>query len=254
MVVDFLRPRSIDLERMGIVWPRFDEMIDSDPLLEKYDYIFLNDPELSKIKDEKAAKASKASKSMPTATRRAIRRPVSPVSDDSNRATVNYGRRPASDRIMMISSVDSQKKAVLGTTQITEHQLLLMPYRVPAFSLNTKKWRTYLSHAHMPKTDEMCTKDAINTTYMSRVEPSDDSINNLVVSDSALKTIRALASRRDRNSAKTTWSADFIEGKGIGQIILLHGDCPRQCNLCDVANRTRATRGRKDIYCWYDDP
>jgi hypothetical protein len=63
---------------------------------------------------------------------------------------------------------------------------------------------------------------------MSKVEPSDDSINNLVVSDSALKTIRALASRLDRNTAKKTWSADFIEGKGIGKIILLHGDYSQQ--------------------------
>lgn len=153
MVVDFLRPRSIDLERMGIVWPRFDEMVDLDPALENYDYIFLNDPELSKIKDEKAGKATPSSQSMPTTIRRAIRRPVSPMSDDSNRATVNYGRRPASSRVIIIPSVDSRKKAMLGTTQMTEHQLLLMPYRVPAFSLNTKRWRMCLSDLCEPKTD-----------------------------------------------------------------------------------------------------
>jgi hypothetical protein len=72
----------------------------------------------------------------------------------------------------------------------------------------------------------VCTKGVINTAYMSRVEASDDSINNLVVSESALKTIRALASRRIRDTVKTSWSADFIEGKGSGQIILLHGECP----------------------------
>ena len=70
----------------------------------------------------------------------------------------------------------------------------------------------------------MYIKDAINTAYMSKVEPSADSINNLVIAESALRTISALASRQQRNTAKTTWSADFIEGKGIGQIILLHGD------------------------------
>jgi hypothetical protein len=77
------------------------------------------------------------------------------------------------------------------------------------------------------KANEICTKDAINTAYMSKVEPSNDSINNLVMSESALKTITALASRQDRNTAKATWSADFIQGKGIGQIILLHGICSR---------------------------
>jgi hypothetical protein len=86
---------------------------------------------------------------------------------------------------------------------------------------------------------------------MSRIEPSDDSINNLVVSDSALKTIRALASRLDRNKAKKTWSADFIEGKGIGQIILLHGDCFQHRDIDDDANETRATWSGKDVYCRY---
>jgi hypothetical protein len=73
-------------------------------------------------------------------------------------------------------------------------------------------------------TDKICTKDAINTAYMSKVESSHDSIDNLVISESALRTIRALASRRDRTTAQTFWSADFIEGKGVGQIILLHGE------------------------------
>jgi hypothetical protein len=94
-------------------------------------------------------------------------------------------------------------------------------------------------------------KDSINTAYMNRIEPSDDSINNLVVSDSALKTIRALASRLDRNKAKKTWSADFIEGKGIGQIILLHGECFQQRDRDDIDNVDRTTWSGKDVYCRY---
>jgi len=152
MVLDFLRPRSDDIERMGIAWPRFDELIDSDPALESYDYIFLNDPELSKVKDEEAGKATPSWQTVSITTRTVIiRRPVSPISDDSNRATVNHGRRPASDRILR--SIDSRKKAVFGTTQMTEHQLLLMPFLVPAFSLNTKKWRKFLSDSCEPTTN-----------------------------------------------------------------------------------------------------
>ena len=141
MVVDFLRPRNIDLQKIGMVWPRFDALIDPDPALEHYDYIFLNDPELSKMKDQATAKPKLPSYPVPTTTRKVIRRAVSPDSGDSDRATVNLGRQPMSERIILVPSVDLRKKALLGTTQITEHQLLLMGYRVPAFSLSTKKWR-----------------------------------------------------------------------------------------------------------------
>jgi hypothetical protein len=107
MVVDFLRPRPIDTP-MGFSWPRFDDLKDLDPALESYDYIFLSHskplpPEPQTLDDDDWGFSSKKKKVVPT--------------------------------------VDSQKKALLLTTQMTEHQLLLLPYRVPAFSLNTKKWR-----------------------------------------------------------------------------------------------------------------
>ena len=63
--------------------------------------------------------------------------------------------------------------------------------------------------------------DLINVEFMQVVEASENSINHLVINDSALETIRALASRRHK--ATENWSVDFIEGKGVGQIILLHG-------------------------------
>jgi len=54
------------------------------------------------------------------------------------------------------------------------------------------------------------------------LEPAPDSINNLVLVDPhALETIQALSMRQ--HSTSHSWSADFIEGKGTGQIILLHG-------------------------------
>jgi hypothetical protein len=56
---------------------------------------------------------------------------------------------------------------------------------------------------------------------MQVIEPSSESIQNLVIDKDELNTIRALS---DRQSSKIdSWSADFIAGKGSGQIILLHG-------------------------------
>ena len=54
--------------------------------------------------------------------------------------------------------------------------------------------------------------------------PSDESISNLVIGQDELETIQALSNRQ--NSKIRHWSADFIEGKGSGQIILLHGISP----------------------------
>lgn len=61
----------------------------------------------------------------------------------------------------------------------------------------------------------------IGADYISEIVPSEESINNLVLGEDELKTIRGLAKRQ--NSKHDVWAADFIEGKGAGQIILLHG-------------------------------
>lgn len=61
----------------------------------------------------------------------------------------------------------------------------------------------------------------ISLDYVEESVPSDESISNLIIAQDELKTIQALSNRQ--NSETRHWSADFIEGKGSGQIILLHG-------------------------------
>jgi signal recognition particle GTPase len=54
-------------------------------------------------------------------------------------------------------------------------------------------------------------------------------IDKLVMDTARIKILKALASsyiREDQHGVKSTlppWNADFIQGKGQGQIILLHG-------------------------------
>ena len=62
---------------------------------------------------------------------------------------------------------------------------------------------------------------ATRTDNISELILSNESIDNLVLDEAELKTIRALSVRQ--NSMRDIWAADFIEGKGTGQIILLHG-------------------------------
>ncbi|RMY51205.1 hypothetical protein D0865_06484 [Hortaea werneckii] len=56
---------------------------------------------------------------------------------------------------------------------------------------------------------------------MDRIERSDDSIKNLQLDSSAAQIIKALSMQQDQSG--DSWGADFIEGKGAGQVILLHG-------------------------------
>ncbi|KAK8064511.1 p-loop containing nucleoside triphosphate hydrolase protein [Apiospora phragmitis] len=56
------------------------------------------------------------------------------------------------------------------------------------------------------------------------ITKSDESIVNLGLGEAELETIKGLSRRQ--KSKRATWAADFIEGKGTGQIILLlHGHC-----------------------------
>ena len=61
----------------------------------------------------------------------------------------------------------------------------------------------------------------INLDFVQESAPSDDSISNLIIGEDELKIIQAPSFRQ--NSKNKQWSADFIEGKGSGKIILLHG-------------------------------
>ncbi|KAF5625449.1 AAA family ATPase [Fusarium sp. NRRL 25303] len=87
--------------------------------------------------------------------------------------------------------------------QLTEHQLLLLCPDVLAYGLRRKHWML------------------ISLDYVQESVPSDESISNLIIAQDELKTIQALSNRQ--NSETRHWTADFIEGKGSGQIILLHG-------------------------------
>ncbi|KAH9904445.1 P-loop containing nucleoside triphosphate hydrolase protein [Xylariomycetidae sp. FL2044] len=87
--------------------------------------------------------------------------------------------------------------------ELSEHQLLLLFPTAWAFAFKTKQWIV------------------IHPDNIVEIEKSTDSIENLILGEDELKTIKALSSRQ--SSTKKTWAADFIEGKGTGQIVLLHG-------------------------------
>ncbi|KAI7286662.1 hypothetical protein KC345_g991 [Hortaea werneckii] len=88
-------------------------------------------------------------------------------------------------------------------TEITDHQKLLIWPQAPAFALGSKQWMT------------------ISLGHMVQTEAPEDSIKNLQLDPTAIQIIKALSMQQDQRG--DSWAADFIEGKGAGQIILLHG-------------------------------
>ncbi|KAI1344529.1 hypothetical protein F5Y15DRAFT_411360 [Xylariaceae sp. FL0016] len=87
-------------------------------------------------------------------------------------------------------------------TELSDQQLLLLFPVVQGFAIRTKQWMTI-------RPDDLV--EAVH---------SQNSILNLVLEKTELKTLQSLSTRQKSNKQ---WAADFIEGKGTGQIILLHG-------------------------------
>ena len=61
----------------------------------------------------------------------------------------------------------------------------------------------------------------IETDYIREISPSEESLNRLILGKDEMNTIRAISQRQ--NNRHDLWAADFVEGKGTGQIVLLHG-------------------------------
>jgi SpoVK/Ycf46/Vps4 family AAA+-type ATPase len=86
-----------------------------------------------------------------------------------------------------------------------DEQLMLLYPLTFAFSLKAKEWIE------------------LDASRLEEVKKSDRSYESLVLSDDSKKMIQAVVRRLERQETESTWSADFVAGKGSGGIILLHG-------------------------------
>ncbi|KAI6579755.1 hypothetical protein MCOR04_005946 [Pyricularia oryzae] len=89
---------------------------------------------------------------------------------------------------------------------------LLLPEEIPAYVFRTRTW------------------EKLWTTKFSPAQFKEDMINDLVMEDKRLQTLKALSKSfvRENKMGRPMklahqWSADFVEGKGSGLIFLLHG-------------------------------
>ncbi|KAF4921572.1 ATPase family AAA domain-containing protein 3B [Colletotrichum viniferum] len=115
------------------------------------------------------------------------------------------------------------------TGELSDHELLLLPSRVMAYIFRTRTWE--------------------NVHIRNLTEPhfSENMISHLVMSDSRLKTLKALAksfariTQHNESMNDARWSADFVRGKGNGLIFLLHGKpgVGKTCTAECIAEFTR---------------
>lgn len=148
MVVDYRTPSSHDKRTMGYQEPSFDSPAVSHSLFESYDYIYFGDretptsasryvPEDEEIYSRRHAYWRTESSPSPSLRRARKRHEISSPERDYDYD--EYRRSPEMQEGR--SSVNPLLKARYATTNVTEHQLLLLNPVAPAFSLSTKQWR-----------------------------------------------------------------------------------------------------------------
>ena len=95
--------------------------------------------------------------------------------------------------------------------ELTNHQCFLFPNRVFVFHFRTRMW------------------ELVDVGNLQTAQFKPDILNTLVMSPDRINMLKALSKKYMRTEDGTGeikqgfWSADFIEGKGKSQIILLHG-------------------------------
>jgi hypothetical protein len=83
--------------------------------------------------------------------------------------------------------------------------------------------------------------------YISEVEKVQQAHFNLVIDPKKQEIIEAVTHPQSKS-----WHLDFIQGKGEGQIVLLHGKSQEQITVfeCQVLIMFRTSGSWKDIYRW----
>lgn len=107
-----------------------------------------------------------------------------------------------------------------GGETMTDHMLFLCADFVPAYMLKHRKWSK--SHLIQERAVLWLTYIAVllEVEGFSWPQFTSNLIQTLVIPSATRKLLQSLCLKF---TSKSTWSADFIEGKGEGNIVLLHG-------------------------------
>lgn len=129
-------------------------------------------------------------------------------------------------RELPIAVVHSEYDNILPTEvkELTEHQYLLCPPRVFGFILKDRVYgRIVIQTISEDNTDHFI--DLLDAASLSEPRIAENAIDTLVMKPEANReTLKAIVKTyTDSHDQEGRFNADFIQGKGEGQIILLHG-------------------------------
>lgn len=99
------------------------------------------------------------------------------------------------------------KAATDNNSAMTPHHYRLLPRHFLGFALKVKVWMIF---------------DLDNITPVVWPDANDDPMKHLVLPKRDKDIVQALSKKFEKGN-ESTWSADFIEDKGAGQVFLLHG-------------------------------
>jgi len=105
--------------------------------------------------------------------------------------------------------------------ELSEHQYMLMSSHMYAFVLKDRRYGMSIG-ANMRMIADSYT-DLVEVAGLEQPEMADTAIDSLVMHDVNKGLIKAVAQTYIDGKQSDRFHADFIHGKGEGQIILLHG-------------------------------
>ncbi|KAL9621376.1 MAG: hypothetical protein Q9160_004136 [Pyrenula sp. 1 TL-2023] len=129
-----------------------------------------------------------------------VARPGEPAND--SRKTIEENRAQAKNRPAFATALDDVIRVNEPSPLLEDLYVLFRPH-VSGFALSEKAWMLF------------------DIEFIQDLQASEDSLDNLVIDLDDLSIIKAL-SHRQKHFSKA-WEADFVTGKGSGQILLLHG-------------------------------
>lgn len=99
--------------------------------------------------------------------------------------------------------------------------VLMMPPTIPAFRFHDKKWRTFPHLSYMNTLLTSILSETVSVEHLRPVEWDHDAFRRLVLNAGKKDLIQSLVQNHLADAGNS--SADLIEGKGNGLVILLHG-------------------------------
>ncbi|KAL9115721.1 MAG: hypothetical protein Q9227_000089 [Pyrenula ochraceoflavens] len=113
------------------------------------------------------------------------------------------GVEPSQQDARLFPWAEYENVKVQEQDTLSDHHFFLFAPAVPGFALSEKAWMMF------------------ETQSIQEIPEANDGLANLFMDPDGLEIIKSLSYRQKEVSR--TWDADFVRGKGAGQILLLHG-------------------------------